>query len=150
MAKNWEIKISESDNPELRGFYVTVESNGEYVGGIKGIISDFNRAVEEGKNIILSQVKILKEKIKHAKHAQDIIAKQFLMNKMLSGIYGVGIMFDENGEPYLEVSMNTNNEYLMQLVPNSIIVPNTMFEYKIQKVYGEQSVAQQGNGNIKR
>ncbi len=141
MSNEWNIKISELGLPQ-KGFFVSVDRNGENVGAVKGAIPDFSRAIEEGKNIILSKVKVLQNKIKHAKQAQDIFSQQFLMNKMLSGIYGVGIMFDEKGEPYLEVSMNTNNEYLMQLVPDKITVPNTMFEYDIQKVFGEPSVAQ--------
>ncbi len=109
---------------------------------IKGIIPDFNRAVEEAKGIVISNIKILQNKIKYANQASDIFAKQFLFNKMLDGIYGVGVFYDEKGEPYLEVSMNTNNQYLTQLVPDEITVPHTMFTYKIKKVYSEQSVAQ--------
>jgi len=143
MSKNdWNIKISESDKPNMRGFYVTVERNGEYVGGIKGIIPDFNRAVEEGKGMIISNIKRLHEKIKYANHASDIFVRKFLMNKMIDGIYGIGVFNDENGDPYLEVSMNTKNEYLMKLVPDEIEVPHTIFKYKIKKVYGEKSVAQ--------
>jgi len=143
MAKNnWNIKIAESENPKLRGFYVTVENNGEYIGGIKGIIPDFNRAIEEGKGLIISQIKRLQEKIKYAKQAQEIFTRQFLFNKMLDGVYGVGIHYDEKGLPYLNVLMNTDNEYLMKLIPDKILVPHTTFEYEIKKEKSDKIVAQ--------
>lgn len=142
MANKWSIKISESENPNLKGFYVTVENNDKYVGGIKGIISDFNRAIEEGKAIILSEIKSQQDKMRFANQALDIFTKKFLMNKMLNGIYGAGVFLDEKGEPYIEASMDTKNEYLMKLVPDTIEVPHTPFKYNINKVYGEQAVAQ--------
>ena len=148
MANKWNIKIDETDKP-FKGFFVSVENNGEYVGAIKGAIQGFDRAIQEGKMIIMNHIKQMENKLHHARIAQSIFSKEFLMNPMYKGIYGIGIMADEKNEPYLEVMMDTTNEYLSKLVPNKISVPNTPFEFSVKKVYGEQSVAQ-NNPNLKK
>jgi hypothetical protein len=145
VSNKWNIKIDESENPNMRGFFVSVENNGEYVGAIKGIINNFDKAISEGRNIILSSIKQHDDKIKYAKVAQDLFTKKYLYNNMYNEIYGVGIQHEgntESGEPYLNVLMNTKNDYLMKLIPDEISVPNTPFTYKIKKEYSDKIVAQ--------
>lgn len=138
MKNNWNIKISEIPN---RGFGVSVENNGEYAGAIKGWVSTFDKALQEGKNIVLSAIKQKQNKKKYAKSAQDLFTKRYLMNDMFRGIYGVDVQSDEKGEPILVVGMDTTDEHINKLVPDDISVG--LYKYNIKKVQqNTQTVAQ--------
>lgn len=145
MGNKWNIKIEESESPVLRGLFVSVENNGKYVGAIKGVVRSLDEALKEGKNIILMTIRQQKAKKDNVKKAKDIISKEFLLSGMYDGIYGVGTRYEgdtESGDPYISVLMNTNNKYLMQLVPEKITEPTSMITYKIKKEFSEPIVAQ--------
>lgn len=108
MKNNWNIKISESEKL-LNGFFVSVENNGKYVGAIKGVVGSFSKALEAGRDIVMTSIKQSDNKKKHVKQALDLFSKRYVLNDMFGGIYGAGVQYDENGEPYINVLMDTTN-----------------------------------------
>lgn len=147
MKNNWNIKISESEKP-LNGFFVSVENNGKYVGAIKGVVGSFSKALEAGRDIVLTSIKQSDNKRKHAKQALDLFSKRYVLNDMFGGIYGAGVQYGENGEPYINVLMDTTNEHLMKIIPNSISIPSVVSEYKVVKEQSTPVIAQQKQASL--
>jgi hypothetical protein len=137
MAKNnWNIKISETDKP-LKGFFVTVENNGKPVGAMKSVLKDFNKSIRAAEKIVISEIGRQKEYKALAKAAQALFTQEFLHSGIYKNVYAVGVEEDKvSGEPYLNVLMDTNNKYLLKLVPDSIKLPNG-FEYKVVKTFSQ-------------
>jgi len=129
----WNIKINEQTSP-IKGFVVSVERNGEYVGGVRGVIQNFEKAVNEGKNIVLSHVKFRDIRDKRASLVNESFIKRFIRSGNFVGIYNSIVKKDDKGSPYLEVTMDVSNNRLVKLVPEYVTDPKTKIDYKIVKV----------------
>lgn len=130
---NWNIKISEVTSPS-RGFTVTIENNGEFLAKGRGISSNFDRAVNEGKDIVKNWMKFNDVRKKRAVVVNDDFIKRFIRSGNFVGVYNSVVRQDSKGIPYLEVTMNTNNQNLVSLVPNVVTDRKTMTDYKVVKV----------------
>jgi hypothetical protein len=130
---NWNIKISEVTSPS-RGFSVTIENNGEFIAKGRGISSNFDRAISEGKNIVQNWMKFNDARKKRAVVVNDDFIKNFIRSGKFVGIYNSVVKQDAKGVPFLEVTMNTDNQNLVSLVPNVVTDRKTMNDYKVVKV----------------
>ncbi len=130
---NWNIKISEVFSPS-RGFVVTIENNGEFIAKGRGISSNFDRAISEGKNIVQNWMKFNDARKKRAVVVNDDFIKKFIRSGKFVGIYNSVVKQDAKGVPFLEVTMNTDNQNLVSLVPNVVTDRKTMNDYKVVKV----------------
>ena len=127
---NWNIKISEVTSPS-RGFSVTIENNGEFIAKGRGISSNFDRAISEGRNIVQNWMKFNDARKKRAVVVNDDFIKKFIRSGKFVGIYNSVVKQDAKGVPFLEVTMNTDNQNLVSLVPNVVTDRKTMNEYKV-------------------
>jgi hypothetical protein len=130
---NWNIKISEVFSPS-RGFVVTIENNGEFIAKGRGISSNFDRAISEGRNIVQNWMKFNDARKKRAVVVNDDFIKRFIKSGKFVGIYNSVVKQDSKGVPFLEVTMNTDNQNLVSLVPNVVTDRKTMNDYKVVKV----------------
>jgi hypothetical protein len=130
---NWNIKISEVFSPS-RGFVVTIENNGEFIAKGRGISSNFDRAISEGRNIVQNWMKFNDARKKRAVVVNDDFIKRFIKSGKFVGIYNSVVKQDAKGVPFLEVTMNTDNQNLVSLVPNVVTDRKTMNDYKVVKV----------------
>jgi hypothetical protein len=130
---NWNIKISEVFSPS-RGFVVTIENNGEFIAKGRGISSNFDRAISEGRNIVQNWMKFNDARKKRAVVVNDDFIKKFIRSGKFVGIYNSVVKQDAKGVPFLEVTMNTDNQNLVSLVPNVVTDRKTMNDYKVVKV----------------
>jgi hypothetical protein len=130
---NWNIKISEVTSPS-RGFSVTIENNGEFIAKGRGISSNFDRAISEGRNIVQNWMKFNDARKKRAVVVNDDFIKRFIKSGKFVGIYNSVVKQDAKGVPFLEVTMNTDNQNLVSLVPNVVTDRKTMNDYKVVKV----------------
>lgn len=130
---NWNIKISEVTSPS-RGFIVTIENNGEFIAKGRGISSNFDRAISESKNIVQNWMKFNDARKKRAVVVNDDFIKRFIRSGKFVGIYNSVVKQDSKGVPFLEVTMNTDNQNLVSLVPNVLTDRKTMYDYKVVKV----------------
>ena len=130
---NWNIKISEVTSPS-RGFIVTIENNGEFIAKGRGISSNFDRAISEGRNIVQNWMKFNDARKKRAVVVNDDFIKKFIRSGKFVGIYNSVVKQDAKGVPFLEVTMNTDNQNLVSLVPNVLTDRKTMYDYKVVKV----------------
>jgi hypothetical protein len=132
MSNAWNIKITESNSP--KGFLVAVDNNGEYVGGIRGVIHNFDKAVSAGKDIVMSHIKFKDTRNKRVFAVNDMFIKKFIHSGHYNGVYNSVVKVDEKGSPYLEVTMNTDNSNLDKLIPDVVTDPKTKYDYRVVKV----------------
>lgn len=130
---NWNIKITEVGTPMV-GFGISIESNGEVIMTPKNIYKNLDRAIDDAQKIIKNRVEFWRLRNKRASLVNDMFVKKFINSRMYNGVYRSGIKVDTKGNPYLEVTMDTDNSNLDKLIPNVITDPKTKLDYKIVKV----------------
>lgn len=130
---NWNIKISEVGSPMV-GFNISIDNNGEVVSASKTLYKSFNRAIDDAQKIINNRIDYFRLRNKRVSSVNDLFIKKFIRSGLYNGVYNSLVKFNSKGSPYLEVSMNTDNENLVKLIPNSITDPNTKIDFNIVKV----------------
>jgi len=129
---NWNLKISEL--PNQKGFTISVENNGEVVMTPNVAYRTFDKAVDDAQKIVRNRIAFYDVRNKRALETNNLFIKKFISSKHYNGIYNSLVKVDSKNNPYLEVTMNTDNENLVKLVPNVITDPKTRIDYKIVKV----------------
>lgn len=130
---NWNIKISET-NLQNGGFMLSVENNGQVVLTPKNLYKSFDKAVDDAQKIIRNRIAFFRERNKRAVFANELFVRKYINSGMYNGVYRSLIKVDTSGNPYIEVTMNTDNQNLDKLIPNVITDPKTKIDYKIVKV----------------
>ncbi|MBK7362828.1 MAG: hypothetical protein IPJ01_11070 [Micavibrio sp.] len=130
---NWNIKISET-NLQNGGFMLSVENNGQVVLTPKNLYKSFDKAVDDAQKIIRNRIAFFRERNKRAVFANELFVRKYINSGMYNGVYRSLIKVDTSGNPYIEVTMNTDNQNLDKLIPNVITDPKTRIDYKIVKV----------------
>jgi hypothetical protein len=130
---NWNIKITEVGTP-MMGFNISIENNGEVIMTPKNLYKSLDRAIDDAQKVIKNRVAFFQQRNKRASLVNDMFVRKFINSRMYNGVYRSGVKVDTKGNPYLEVTMDTDNANLDKLIPNVITDPKTRLDYKIVKV----------------
>jgi len=130
---NWNIKITEVGTP-MMGFNISIENNGEVIMTPKNLYKSLDRAIDDAQKVIKNRVAFFQQRNKRASLVNDMFVRKFINSRMYNGVYRSGVKVDTKGNPYLEVTMDTDNANLDKLIPNVMTDPKTRLDYKIVKV----------------
>jgi len=113
---------------------MSVENNGQVVMTPKVLYRSFDKAVDDAQKIVRNRISFFIERRKRASEVNSLFARKYILSGLYNGVYNSVVKVDKDNIPYLEVTMNTDNQNLDKLIPNSVTDPKTRIDYRVVKV----------------